>query len=82
MFIKRSSDAIDCINLNLMRGSVLVMYKGGAVYRYTDVSRRAIANLMLNQNMSLGFWVNANCKRDPEVQCSKMYDSIPTFSAV
>ena len=79
MFIKRSSDAIECISLSLINGTVSVMYRGGAVYRYTNVSRRAIANLMLNPNMSLGFWVIANCKND-RAQCAKMYDAIPTVN--
>ena len=79
MFIKRSSDAIECISLSLINGTASVMYRGGAVYRYTNVSRRAIANLMLNPNMSLGFWVNANCKND-RAQCAKMYDAIPTVN--
>ena len=61
MFIKRTSEAIEGISLSLINGTVSVMYRGGAVYRYTNVSRRAIANLMLNPNMSLGFWVNENC---------------------
>ena len=76
MFIKRSSDAIECISLSLINGTVSVMYRGGAVYRYTNVSRRAIANLMLNPNMSLGFWVNANCKTK-RVSYTQRYDAVP-----
>jgi hypothetical protein len=79
MFIKRTSDAIEGISLSLINGTVSVMYNNGAVYRYTNVSRRAIANLMLNPNMSLGFWVNANCKND-RARCAKLYNAIPTVN--
>ena len=42
-------------------GVVLVEFANGYSYEYTNVSRRAITNLLLNPNMSLGFWVNQNC---------------------
>ena len=71
MFIKRSSDAIECISLSLINGTVSVMYRGGAVYRYTNVSRRAIANLMLNPNMSLGFWINENLVGAQRTECTR-----------
>ena len=59
--IFRSSDAIDNIAVSPILGVVLVEYSNGYSYEYTNVSRRAILNLMANPNMSLGFWVNANC---------------------
>ena len=43
-----------------VRGLVQVAYAKGSIYQYTHVSRRAIVNLILNPNMSLGFWVNSN----------------------
>ena len=58
----RTSTAIQCIYVSLMRGTCVVVYNNGAAYNYMNVSRRAIANLLLNPNMSLGFWVNNNCK--------------------
>ena len=76
MFIKRSSDAIHCLTADVLRGTVSVMWTNGSVYDYTNVSRRAIANLMLNPNMSLGFWVNANCK-NKRVSYVQRYDAIP-----
>jgi len=39
---------------------VQVAYAKGNIYEYTHVSRRAIINLLMNPNMSLGFWVNNN----------------------
>lgn len=43
-----------------LRAVVQVAYRKGNIYEYTCVSRRAILNLLLNPNMSLGFWVNDN----------------------
>ena len=60
--IFRTSDAIDSMQVSPILGVVLVEYANGLSYEYTHVSRRAILNLMANPNMSLGFWVNDNCK--------------------
>ena len=57
----RSSSAVESIAVSLIDGVVDVVFTNGGEYRYENVSRRAILNLMLNPNMSLGFWVNANC---------------------
>jgi hypothetical protein len=43
-----------------VRGVVQVAFAKGNIYEYTHVSRRAILNLLMNPNMSLGFWVNNN----------------------
>lgn len=77
MFIKRTSEAITCMSTSLARGTVNVMYNNGAVYRYSNVSRRAIANLQLNANMSLGFWVNSNCIKPKRVSCTKRFNALP-----
>ena len=63
MFIRiapRTSDCVEVMYVNPITAVVEVAYAKGNVYRYTHVSRRAIANLLLNPNMSLGFWVNNN----------------------
>ncbi len=65
----RSSDAIAHIQVSPILGVVLVEFINGYSYEYTGVSRRAIANLMLNPNMSLGFWVNQNCIRPQRTAC-------------
>jgi len=57
----RSSGATQFVSVDLLRGVAIVVFKNGNMYEYTNVSRRAIASLMANPNMSLGFWVNANC---------------------
>lgn len=56
----RSSDAISCLLVDPIRGTACVEFTNGYSYAYTNVSRRAILNLIANPNMSLGFWVNAN----------------------
>ena len=65
----RSSDAIDTIQVSPILGVVLVEFSNGYSYEYTNVSRRAILNLMANPNMSLGFWVNANCVAVKRTDC-------------
>ena len=57
---RRSSSAVTNLQVNPFTGVVLVEFNQGYTYEYNGVSRRAILNLMLNPNMSLGFWVNAN----------------------
>ena len=56
----RTSSAVRSISVNPVRGTACVTYKNGYTYDYTNVSRRAILNLLANPNMSLGFWVNNN----------------------
>ena len=70
--IFRTSDAIDNIAVSPMLGVVLVEYSNGLSYEYTHVSRRAILNLMANPNMSLGFWVNDNCKEHKRVKYEQL----------
>ena len=63
MFIQipaRTSDCVEVMYVDPIRAIVQVAYAKGNVYEYTHVSRRAIANLLMNPNMSLGFWVNEN----------------------
>ena len=55
----RTSDAVDSISVDPVRGIVRATFSSGT-YEYTGISRRAILNLIVNPNMSLGFWVNEN----------------------
>lgn len=57
----RTSDACQFVHVDLLRGVATVSFKNSDMYEFKNVSRRAIASLMANPNMSLGFWVNANC---------------------
>jgi len=65
----RTSDAVAFLQVSPVLGVVLVEFASGHAYEYTNVSRRAIANLLLNPNMSLGFWVNANCVAVKRTDC-------------
>ena len=67
--LNRSSNAIDNIAVSPILGVVLVEYSNGYSYEYSNVSRRAITNLMMQPNISLGFWVNANCIEPKRVVC-------------
>ena len=72
MFVRipnRSSDAVAFMQVSPVLGVVLVEFANGYSYEYTNVSRRAIANLLLNPNMSLGFWVNQNCIAPERTEC-------------
>ena len=63
MFINipcRTSACVERMVVDPLRGVVQVAYAKGNVYEYDCVSRRAIINLIMNPNMSLGFWVNTN----------------------
>ena len=63
MFIQvpfRTSECVEIMYVDIIGGRVQVAFAKGDVYEYTHVSRRAIANLLCNPNMSLGFWVNHN----------------------
>jgi len=64
----RTSDAVAFMQVSPILGVVLVEFASGHAYEYTNVSRRAIANLLMNPNMSLGFWVNQNCIRPERTQ--------------
>ena len=54
------SDCADYIIANVADGVARVAYKNGNVYEYTNVSRRALFNLINNENVSLGFFINNN----------------------
>ena len=58
VLIARTSSAADSIVVDVLKGTARVMYKNGRVYDYTKVSRRALLSLVLNQSVSLGFFIN------------------------
>ena len=73
----RTSDACTCVYVSLLKGTALVVFKNGGTYSYSNVSRRAIANLLLNRNMSLGFWVNTNCVQSDRAVTSGRWITAP-----
>ena len=53
----RTSDAVEAINVNPFTRVFNVRYTNGYEYKYSNVSRAKIVNLLINDNMSLGFWI-------------------------
>ncbi len=56
----RTSNAIEHLEVDLLRQKARAVFKDGRGYEYGNVSKRAIANVMFNPDVSLGFWVNNN----------------------
>ena len=76
-FIVRNSSCADGVAVDIISGTASVLFENGAVYNYTNVSRRAIANLLLNRNISLGFWINDNLVSTRRTNYTQTYDAIP-----
>ena len=55
----RTSTAVEAINVNPFTRVVNVRFTNGYQYKYSNVSRAKIVNLMLNPNISLGFWIQS-----------------------
>ena len=73
----RTSDACTCVYVSLLKGTALVVFKNGGTYSYSNVSRRAILNLMVNPSMSLGFWVNTNCVQSDRTKVGQRWNAAP-----
>ena len=58
--VKRSSACVDRILVDVVAGTCTVVYKNGSVYDYTNVSRRALFNVLNNDSVSLGFFINTH----------------------
>ena len=64
MFINvptRTSAAIESLKVDLLAREALVTFKDGNTYENENVTASAIANVLFNPDVSLGFWVNNNC---------------------
>ena len=58
----RTSTAIKELEVDLLKQKARFTFKEqGRGYEYSNVSKRAIANVLFNPDVSLGFWVNNNC---------------------
>ena len=56
------STAISKMTADPIRGTVRVRFRGGKkFYRFENVSRRAIAMMLLRPPVSMGQWVNRHC---------------------
>ena len=60
----RTSEAIEAIKVDPVKGIVITRFRvNGYEYKYSNVNRLAIINLIVNPNMSLGFWVYNNLSK-------------------
>ncbi len=66
---RNKSTAVEAMSADLLKGKVVAKFKDDSLYIYYNVSRRAIANLIANPNMSVGFWLNANVINNARVTC-------------
>ena len=64
------SDCAEYIIANIKDGTAYVRYQNGSGYLYTNVSRRALINLVMNDNISLGRWIN-DCLLFVDSKCAK-----------
>ena len=69
----RTSTCVKTIDVSPLTGTAIVEFLTGTRYEYNNVSRKAIANLLAQPNMSLGFWFNKNCKANG-VKCKQLKD--------
>ena len=53
-----NSTCADYINVDAINGTARVMFKNGSIYRYTNVSRRAILKFIHDDARSMGKFVN------------------------
>ena len=56
----RTSNAIKLLEVDMLKQKARATFKDGRGYEYANVSKRAIANVLFNPAISLGFWVNNN----------------------
>ena len=66
-----TSDCAHYIIANVAEATAVVRYKNGETYKYTNVSRRALFNLILNDNISLGRWIN-DCLVYVDSKCQQL----------
>ena len=73
-----NSTCADSIHLDVVNGTASVLYKDGSIYRYSNVSRRAILKFILDDARSLGRFVNTYCKADG-VKCVELANMTPQY---
>ena len=73
-----SSTSVTSIHLDVITGTVAVLFNNDLMYRYTNVSRRAILKFILDDARSLGRFVNTYCKADT-VKCVELANMTPNY---
>ena len=56
------STCVNVLRVSLLNGTATAQLKDGAVYHYTNVSRRAIAQFLMDDARSLGKFFNYVCQ--------------------
>ena len=56
----RSSTFLSDVKVDIVNSKAVAYFQDGSVYGYRFVSKRAIANILTNPSISLGFWCNRN----------------------
>ena len=56
-----NSTCADMVHVDVVNGTATIMFKGGELYHYTNVSRRAIAKFIIDEARSLGKFINNVC---------------------
>jgi len=64
----RNSSCVDALSVNPQNGEVQATFKGGATYKYDNVDRSAIKDLLSDAEASLGKWLNANCSEGTRLE--------------
>ena len=57
-----NSTCADSVHVDAITGTASVLYKDGSIYRYENVSRRAIIKFIMDPARSLGKFVNVVLK--------------------
>ena len=73
-----NSTACDSIHVDAIAGTASVLYKNGDIYRYTNVSRRAIIKFIMDDARSIGKFVNnvLKCERvNSQYQYARHYNA-------
>ena len=73
-----SSTSITSVHVDVMTGTVAVLYNNDEMYRYTGVSRKAILTFILDKSRSLGRFVNTYCKAN-DVKCVNLNYVSPNY---
>ncbi len=63
-----ASTAAESVHVDAITGTASVLYKDGSIYRYENVSRRAIIKFIMDDARSLGKFIN-NVLLTARVQC-------------
>ena len=72
-----NSTACDSVHVDAITGTASVLYKDGSIYRYENVSRRAIIKFIMDPARSLGKFVNVVLKAQRVDACYQQ--SMPTY---